>query len=163
MPPSPTHSGDAALRIRPVHPEDLAEWSPLWEGYNAFYGRSGATALDPQITATTWARFHDPSEPVHALVAERSGRLVGLVHYLYHRSTTRLELTCYLQDLFTAPDARGGGVGRALIEGVYAQARRDGLRRVYWQTQTSNEAGRMLYDKVARHMGFIVYAHELPV
>ena len=97
------------------------------------------------------------------MVAERSGRLVGLVHYLYHRSTTRLELTCYLQDLFTAPDARGGGVGRALIEGVYAQARRDGLRRVYWQTQTSNEAGRMLYDKVARHMGFIVYAHELPV
>lgn len=161
MLPSSTPPGDAALRVRPVRTDDQAAWLPLWEGYNAFYGRSGSTALDPQITAATWARFHDPSEPVHALVAERSGYLVGLAHYLYHRSTTRLELTCYLQDLFTAPDARGGGVGRALIQGVYVQARRDGLRRVYWQTQASNTAGRLLYDKVARHAGFIVYAQDL--
>lgn len=162
MQPTSTPSAGANLCVRAIEPNDLAAWTPLWEGYNAFYGRSGATALDPRITAATWARFFDPAEPVHALVAERSGVMVGLVHYLYHRSTTRLELTCYLQDLFTAPDARGGGVGRALILGAYDHARRDGIRRVYWQTQADNAAGRLLYDKVARHMGFIVYAHELP-
>ncbi|MCW5651214.1 MAG: GNAT family N-acetyltransferase [Ramlibacter sp.] len=147
--------------IRPVRQDDQAAWTPLWDGYNAFYGREGATALDPAITAATWQRFFDPAEPVFALVAEADSQLLGLTHYLYHRSTTRLELTCYLQDLFTAPAARGRGVGRALIEGVYAQARAAGIRRVYWQTHTTNAAGRRLYDKVAAHLGFIVYAHDL--
>ena len=94
------------------------------------------------------------------LVAEANGRLVGLTHYLYHRSTTRIELTCYLQDLFTDPGRRGRGIGRALIEGVYQQARSAGIRRVYWQTQESNTAGRLLYDNVARHEGFIVYSAD---
>ena len=89
---------------------------------NAFYGRSGPTALDPRITAMTWARFFDDYEPVHALVADRGGELLGLTHYLFHRSTTAIEPTCYLQDLFTGEAARGKGVGRALIKGVYAQA-----------------------------------------
>ena len=95
-----------------------------------------------------------------ALVAESEGRLLGLTHYLYHRSTTRLELTCYLQDLFTTPDARGQGVGRLLIHGVYRAASAAGIKRVYWQTHETNAAGRLLYDKVARHAGFIVYAHD---
>jgi len=102
-----------------------------------------------------------PAEPVFALVAEDSGRLVGLTHYLYHRSTTRVELTCYLQDLFTEPAQRGRGIGRALIEGVYEQARGAGIRRVYWQTQESNAAGRLLYDKLAGYAGFIVYSAEV--
>lgn len=134
---------------------------PLWEGYNAFYGREGATALAPTITLTTWARFLDPEEPVFALVAQSGGRLLGLAHYLFHRSTTRIEATCYLQDLFTAEDARGLGVGRSLIEGVYEAVKQAGIRRVYWQTHTSNETGRRLYDKVARHAGFIVYAQNV--
>lgn len=108
-----------------------------------------------------WARFFDAAEPVHALVAESDGQLVGLVHYLYHRSTTRLDPVCYLQDLFTAPTQRKQGVGKALIAAVYAQAAADGACRVYWQTQVTNTAGRALYDQVAEHQGFIVYSHEL--
>jgi GNAT superfamily N-acetyltransferase len=146
--------------IRPVRPADLSDWLPLWDGYNAFYGRSGPTALPHDITETTWRRFFEPAEPVYALVAEEGGKLVGLTHYLYHRSTTRIELTCYLQDLFTDPAHRGRGIGKALIEGVYAEARAAGIRRVYWQTQDSNTAGRQLYDKVARHDGFIVYTGD---
>ncbi len=145
------------LRIRAIEPADLAAWTPLWEGYNAFYGRAGPTALSPAITAVTWRRFFDSNEPVFALVAESAGRLVGLTHYLYHRSTTRIEPTCYLQDLFTAAEVRGQGVGRALILGVYEAARAAGIHEVYWQTHEANSAGRLLYDKVATHAGFIVY------
>ena len=148
------------VTVRPIQLTDFTAWQPLWNGYNAFYGREGATALAPEITQATWQRFFDPAEPVFALVAESEGRLLGLTHYLYHRSTTRIELTCYLQDLFTTPDARGQGVGRLLIHGVYQAASAAGIKRVYWQTHETNAAGRLLYDKVARHAGFIVYAHD---
>lgn len=151
----------ADLLVRPIRREDHAAWRPLWDGYNAFYGRSGETALDERTTARTWERFFDAAEPVHAFVAEVDGRVVGLVHYLFHRSTTRLTDVCYLQDLFTDPALRGRGVGRALIEAVAAAAREAGSSRVYWQTHTTNAAGRALYDKVAEHRGFIVYAREL--
>jgi hypothetical protein len=97
-----------SLTIRPVTKQDYDQWLPLWDGYKAFYGRSGPTALAPEITRMTWARFFDAYEPVHALVAESEGRLLGLTHYLFHRSTTAIEPSCYLQDLFTAeaPAAR---------------------------------------------------------
>ena len=146
--------------VRPLLRGDRAQWRALWDGYNAFYGRSGATALPESITDSTWERFFDPAEPVHALVAEDGPRIVGLTHYLFHRSTTRLNDVCYLQDLFTAEDQRGRGVGRQLILAVYDAARAAGSSRVYWQTQVTNEAGRALYDKVARHLGFIVYTHD---
>jgi len=133
---------------------------PLWNGYNAFYGRKGETALRPDITNSTWRRFFDPNEPVFALVAESGGKLVGLTHYLFHRDTTRIELTCYLQDLFTVAHERGRGVGRSLIQGVYEQARAAGIGCVYWQTHESNTDGRRLYDKIASHAGFLVYEHE---
>jgi GNAT superfamily N-acetyltransferase len=149
------------VRVRPVEQTDLAAWTPLWDDYNAFYGRAGPTALSPAITAVTWDRFFDANEPVFALVAESAGRLVGLTHFLFHRSTTRIEPTCYLQDLFTAPDRRGQGVGRALILGVYQAAKAAGVREVYWQTHETNSAGRLLYDKVARHAGYIVYEQEV--
>lgn len=150
-----------AVNIRAIAESDRAAWEPLWAGYNAFYDRAGPTALAPAITQTLWLRFFDPAEPVFALVAERSGQLAGLAHFLFHRSTTRIEPVCYLQDLFTDPALRGRGVGRALIEGVYARARDAGASRVYWQTRESNAAGRLLYDKVARHRGFIVYSHDV--
>ena len=104
--------------IRPVAQRDRSEWEPLWEGYNRFYERK----LPADITDTTWSRFFDPAEPVHALVAERDGELLGLAHYLFHRSTIMIAPTCYLQDLFTAEEARGQGIGRALIEAVYERA-----------------------------------------
>lgn len=149
------------LHIRPPRPDDLPAWQPLWAGYNAFYGRSGTTALPEAITNATWARFFDATEPVHARVAESAdGRLIGLAHFIFHRSTTRLEPTCYLQDLFTAPDARGQGVARALIEAVGQAVREAGGRRLYWQTHTSNANARALYDRVARHDGFIIYGQD---
>jgi GNAT superfamily N-acetyltransferase len=149
------------LLIRPIAAEDAAQWRPLWDGYNAFYGRSGATALPEVITANTWARFFDSTEPVHANVALVGNRIVGFVHYLYHRSTTRLNDVCYLQDLFTDVSLRGKGIGRALIQSVYQQAEQHGCTRVYWTTQENNQAGRLLYDQIAKHAGFIVYSHEI--
>jgi GNAT superfamily N-acetyltransferase len=145
------------LSIRPVRRQDYDQWLPLWDGYNAFYGRSGATALAPDITAMTWSRFFDTYEPVHALVADNNGQLLGLTHYLFHRSTTSIAPTCYLQDLFTGEAARGKGVGRALINGVYENARLAGSSRVYWQTHQTNNTAMQLYDKVAEHSGFVVY------
>lgn len=147
--------------IRPVQPGDWTAWLPLWDGYNAFYGRSGATALPLEITKTTWTRFFDDAEPVHGLVAERDGALLGLVHYLFHRSTTMIAPTCYLQDLFTSAEARGGGAGRALIEAVYADAAAKGTGRVYWHTHESNATARLLYDRVAEQPGFIMYRKVL--
>ena len=151
----------ADLVIRPIARGDYDAWRPLWDGYNVFYGRSGPTALAEAITATTWERFFDAGEPVHALVAERDGRLIGLVHYLFHRSTTAIGLNCYLQDLFTDAKARGGGVGRALIEAVYAAARAAGSPRVYWQTHETNATAMRLYDQVAEKSGFLVYRKEV--
>ena len=150
-----------SFNIRSITRQDYADWRPLWDGYNAFYGRSGPTALAEQITSTTWERFFSASEPVHALVAEDDGRIVGIAHFLFHRSTTRLHDVCYLQDLFTSQQYRGLGVGQLLIQAVYAAASIAQSSRVYWTTQTTNEAGRALYEKVAKHVGFIVYSHEL--
>lgn len=149
------------MTIRTIEQSDYDGWRPLWDGYNAFYGRSGPTSLPEAITAATWERFFAPDEPVRAFVAEDSGTLVGLVHCVFHRSTTRLHDVCYLQDLFTAEQVRGQGIGRRLIETVYEAAKAKGCSRIYWQTQAGNEAGRALYDKVATHNGFIVYSHEL--
>ena len=149
------------LSIRFVTRGDFDKWLPLWDGYNAFYGRSGATALAREITERTWSRFFDAYEPVHGLVAESGGELLGLTHYLFHRSTTMIEPVCYLQDLFTAEAARGKGVGRALIERVYFEAKRAGCPRAYWQTHETNRAARLLYDKVAEHQGFIIYRKQL--
>ena len=146
--------------IRAPKQDDYAAWRPLWDGYNEFYGRHGDTALPEHITQLTWQRFFDPAEPVFALVAEDQGQLVGLAHYLFHRSMTKIEPVCYLSDLFTLPSLRGKGVGRSLIEAVCTQAKANGASRVYWQTHESNAAGRQLYDKVAKHLGFIVYSRD---
>lgn len=147
--------------VRKVEVGDYERWRPLWEGYNAFYGREGKSALAEQITQISWQRFLDPQEPMHALVAEDQGLLAGLAHYLFHRSTIRPEPSCYLSDLYTLPSHRGRGIGRALIEGVYAQCRSAGVKGVYWQTHESNAAGRRLYDTLAHCDGFIVYDREL--
>ena len=111
----------ALIRVAALH--DYAQWRPLWDGYNEFYGRSGATALPENIVQTTWQRFFDPAEAMHCLVAERDGRLLGLAHYMFHRSMIAIENVCYLQDLFTVREARGQGVGRALIEAVAQHAK----------------------------------------
>jgi GNAT superfamily N-acetyltransferase len=147
--------------IRFVTAGDFLPWKSLWDGYNAFYGRQGPTALPPETTRTAWARFLDPAEPMHALVAEEKGRLVGLAHFILHRSTNQVGLVCYLQDLFTVPDLRGRGIGAALIESVCERARELGCKRVYWQTHETNATARRLYDHIAERSGFIVYRKDI--
>jgi len=151
----------ATMTIRDVAASDYEPWLTLWNGYNAFYGRSGPTALPAEVTHTTWQRFFDAREPVYALVAELDGSLIGLTHYLFHRSTTLIAPICYLQDLYTAPERRRTGVGRALIEAVYECARDAGSPRVYWQTHETNLVAQRLYEQVAERSGFIVYRKNL--
>ena len=150
-----------SLQIRPVQPSDFPQWKVLWDGYNAFYDRKDETALAEVTTNMTWARFFDPDEPVHALVADGDGDLLGIVHFLFHRSTISIAPTCYLQDLFTLESARGKGVGRALIERVYEIAREAGSARVYWLTHETNDTAMKLYNKVAERSGFVVYRKSL--
>ena len=147
--------------IRFAAPADFSQWLPLWAGYNKFYGRFDETALPDEITQMTWARFFDSNEPVHAIVAESEGRLVGLVHYLFHRSTISIAPTCYLQDLFTESSTRGKGIGRALINAVYEQAKLAGTSRVYWLTHETNSTAMKLYDQVAERSGFVVYRKNI--
>jgi GNAT superfamily N-acetyltransferase len=110
-----------------------------------------------EATATNWARLHDPAEPMHVLGAFCAGELVGIVHYVFHRSTWTVGGHCYLQDLFTIEAVRGQGVGRALIESVYDRAQAAGTSGVHWLSHESNETARALYEKVAERSGFIQY------
>lgn len=137
--------------IRDIEPRDRSQWEPLWRAY-----QPNRTVPD-ELIEVTWRRFFDASEPMHALVAEESDALIGIVHYLFHRSTARREPTCYLQDIFTLATARRRGVGRALIEGVCARAKAAGAYRVYWNTGTNNANARALYDKVAKLTSFVQY------
>jgi len=143
----------ATVVIRPLTPADRSAWEPLWAGYLAFY----QTQIPAAITDLTWQRFHDPQIPMHALGAFWDDRLVGIVQYLFHYSAWTIGPYCYLQDLFTVPDVRGHGVGRALIEAVYAAALAAGASRVYWLTQETNTQARALYDQIATRSGFIQY------
>ncbi|HEY2874000.1 MAG TPA: GNAT family N-acetyltransferase [Reyranella sp.] len=143
--------------IRPIVDADFPAWLPMWTGYNTFYKRT----LADEITRKTWARFLDPAKPMHALVAEQDGALLGLVHYLFHPATAMVEDNCYLADLFTNEKARGKGVGRLLIEAVYDAARAAGCSRVYWQTNETNAVAQVLYNDVADRSGFIVYRRQL--
>lgn len=139
--------------IRPVGAGERADWEPLWTGYLEFYGTSQfSDAMD-----VTWARLHDAGEPMFALGAYADGRLIGIAHYLFHRSFWTARDYCYLQDLFVAPDARGRGAGRALIAAVEEAAQAAGASRVYWLTKEDNTAARALYDQVAERSGFIQY------
>jgi GNAT superfamily N-acetyltransferase len=141
------------VSIRPVREDERAAWEPLWQGYLTFY----KTKLPPENTDVAWKRFHDPDEPMFLLGAYVDGKLTGIVHYIFHRSTWTPGNYCYLQDLFVAASGRGHGVGRALIEAVYDKARQAGASRVHWLTQTTNAQARILYDQVADDSGFMQY------
>jgi len=145
------------LAIRSLRPDDRPRWAPLWKGYQTFYEVDIAEAT----TDLTWRRFFDGLEPVHALVAEDGERLIGLAHYLFHRSTWMAGPTCYLQDLFTIEAARRRGVAAALIREVYRLAAEAGAARVYWMTHETNATARALYDRIATRSGFIQYRKDL--
>lgn len=141
------------LQIRPISAADHAAWLPLWQGYQRFYNAEIAA----EVRAVTWQRFLDPAEPMFAALAWQDGVAVGLVHWIFHRSCWTVSDYCYLQDLYVAETVRGGGVGRALIEQVYAAAQAYGANRVHWLTQEDNAQARQLYDRIASRSGFIQY------
>jgi len=141
------------VEIRSIEIHERSAWEPLWQGYLEFY--SALQAKD--ATDETWRRIHDEREPMFALGAYADGKLLGIVHYLFHRSFWTIGDYCYLQDLFVAKDTRGLGLGRALIETVYAKAKEQGASRVHWLTQDHNATARLLYDNIADRSGFIQY------
>jgi GNAT superfamily N-acetyltransferase len=143
----------ADIVIRPVGTDERAAWEPLWKGYQTFY----EVALSDKASDVAWARLHDPAEPMHILGAYVDGKLVGIAHYLFHRSFWSIGDYCYLQDLFVAKEARNLGAGRALIAAVERAARAAGASRVHWLTQEGNTDARALYDQVADRSGFIQY------
>ncbi len=149
--------------IRPISENEREAWNPLWAGYLAFSGYLAfyKTTLPQEISDLTWDRFHDPEEPIFALGGYINGELMGIAHYLFHRSTWAPQRYCYLEDLFVAEAARGQGLGRALIEAVYERAQAANASRVYWLTQSSNTQARILYDRVADNLGFIQYRKVL--
>jgi GNAT superfamily N-acetyltransferase len=142
------------MAIRPLLAADRAAWEPLWQGYLAFYEASVA----PDVTALTFARLTGGDEPMGGFVSlDAAGRIVGIVHWITHRSCWTAGDYCYLQDLFVTPDLRGGGHGRALIEAVYDKASSLGCSRVHWLTQETNTTAMQLYDRIATRSGFIQY------
>jgi GNAT superfamily N-acetyltransferase len=141
--------------IRPLHTDDEGEWRRLWTAYLAFY----ETVLPEEIFVTTFARLTGETAggEFRGLIATLDGKPVGLAHYLFHRSCWTVGNVCYLQDLYADPEVRGSGIGRALIEGVYAKAKEAGSPEVYWMTQEFNATARQLYDRIADKTPFIIY------
>ena len=152
-----TGSSTSRLTIRPLAAADRAAWDALWAGYLAFY----RTELSPEVSALTFTRLLDDREPMHGLVAEVDGKVVGIAHYLMHRSTWAREQYCYLEDLFVSPAARGHGAASALIEAIADRARALNADRMYWTTHESNSTARRLYDKLAMRTGFVHYRKAL--
>jgi GNAT superfamily N-acetyltransferase len=143
-----------SVTIRPLEPQDETQWRALWRGYLAYY----ETELPERIYAETFSRLlGDDPRDYSGLVAVEAGKPVGLTHYLFHRHGWKIEDVCYLQDLFVAPERRGTGIARKLIEAVYDRADRHGASQVYWLTQDFNTAGRRLYDRVGQLTPFIKY------
>ncbi len=139
--------------------EDQARWKELWRGYLDFY----QATLPDEIYERTWRRLMDKSGTLRGLcVRDPSDEtMLGIVHFLFHESAWTDKWICYLQDLFVAPEARGQGHGRRLIEAVADEARRRDCHRLYWLTQENNSTARQLYDKLASYQGFVRYDYSL--
>jgi GNAT superfamily N-acetyltransferase len=141
------------IKIRRFVPQDRAHWETLWQGYNTFYKRS----VEPRVTDRLWSRLLENSGEPFGFAAEIDGRAVGLAHYFFFSSTSEWNPRCYLQDLFADPAIRGKGIGRALIEAVYAEADKHEAAQTYWLTQDFNETARRLYDRIGHATPFIKY------
>ncbi|WP_339529724.1 GNAT family N-acetyltransferase [Pseudomonas mucidolens] len=145
------------IEIRPVTAVDHAAWLPLWQAYLRFYN----TELSDAVSISTWQRMLDASEPTYSALAWRAGKAVGMVNFIYHRSNWSIERSCYLQDLFVGQEQRGTGIGRQLIEFVYATAKADGCGKVHWLTHESNATAIQLYERIAERPGLIQFRKGL--
>lgn len=145
------------LVIRPLEAADEAAWRGLWTAYLEFYGSTVSEKVYRSSFDRMLAGNQGAPNEFRGLIAELGGKPVGLVHYLFHRHGWRIENVCYLQDLYADPDVRGKGIGRALIEAVYAAADAEGCPSVYWLTQDFNKNARKLYDRIATVTPFIMY------
>jgi GNAT superfamily N-acetyltransferase len=149
------------IKIRPLCREDYESWSGLWKNYLAFY----KTELSREIYQSTFNRMLSGLDnEFHGLVVEKDGELVGLAHFLFHRTGWSVENSCYLQDLFVSEKCRGLGLGKKLIQAVYEKADEclgkksgDSNAYVYWMTQESNSTARKLYDQIGKKSEFIIY------
>lgn len=140
--------------IRELRREDEARWRELFDGYIAFY----KSEVPADVISATFERLLAREDGMAGLVAiDGTGRVIGLVNLVFHRSTWSPTWYCYLEDLFADPDVRGTGVGRALIEATYAEAAKRGATRTYWATQETNATARKLYDRVGVLTEFVQY------
>lgn len=144
------------MEITPLHQSDRSRWTELWRAYLAFYD----TELPDAVYDQTWSRILHGTE-LHGLAARVDGEMIGITHFLFHSSAWTLTPVCYLQDLFVNSASRGHGAGRALIEAVAERARAASSTRLYWLTQSHNATARALYDRLAKHSGFIRYEYPL--
>jgi GNAT superfamily N-acetyltransferase len=142
-----------SIEIRPVSAADQSVWLPLWQAYQAFY----KVQINDHVSAITWQRLLDPAQPIHGALAWRNGEALGMVHYIYHRSSWTIEDSCYLQDLLVDDSQRGKGIGRQLVEHVYANARQAGCSKVHWLTHETNSGAIALYERIAERPGFIQF------
>ncbi|CRI59774.1 GNAT family N-acetyltransferase [Pseudomonas sp. CCOS 191] len=146
-----------AITLRPVRAEDHAAWLPLWQAYLRFY----QAELPDAVNTSTWQRLLDANEPTHSALAWVDGKAVGMVNFIYHRSNWSIENSCYLQDLYVDSEVRGLGIGRQLIEHVYATAKAAGCIKVHWLTHETNATAISLYEQVAERPGFIQFRKAL--
>lgn len=145
------------IQIRPVSNQDHSAWHELWQAYLRFY----QTELPAEVSASTWQRFLDPNQPCHSALAWQDGNAIGMVNFIFHRSNWSIEDSCYLQDLIVSPEQRGAGVGRQLIEYVYARAYAQGSRKVHWLTHESNATAIQLYERIAERSGLLQFRKAL--
>lgn len=146
-------TGSMKIEVRPVTADDYEDWLRLFRDYIAFYEEE----VPDDVIATAWQRLLAREDNMIALIATGNDRALGIANLVFHRSTWARDWYCYLEDLFVAPEARGKGVGRALIEAVYAEADRRGASRTYWATQAKNTTARTLYDRLGVLTEFVQY------
>ena len=149
---------DIPATIRKITAADEARWRELWDGYTRFYEKEPVE----EVTRYTWARILDPSSPVHAIVAEQDGEVIGIANYVIHENTSTLTPVCYLEDLFVDPEKRAAGAGQQLIDWLWAETKAQGWSRLYWHTRENNYRARGLYDKYGPHSGFVRYVIANP-
>ncbi|WGV22520.1 GNAT family N-acetyltransferase [Pseudomonas putida] len=146
----------SSVTLRPVTAQDHAAWLALWHAYLRFY----ESELSDEVSLSTWQRLLDPTEPTHSVLAWVDGKAVGMVNFIYHRTNWSIGNACYLQDLYVDSAQRGLGIGRQLIEHVYARAKADNCSKVYWVTHETNATAISLYQQVAERSGFIQFRKE---